>query len=84
MNRFATLIINHDGHNKSLRIIFTKAVILNLGSLNEVRTRVLALRGLRPGPLVDEATEFIYDAGNIPRKNFLRKLLQIFAGDKLS
>ena len=69
---------------KASALSLRKLLFSDSGSLNEVRTRVLALRGLRPGPLVDEATEFIYDAGNIPRKNFLRKLLQIFTGDKLS
>ena len=47
-------IINHHGHKKSLRIILRKLFVV-CSSLNEVRTRVLALRGLRPGPLVDEA-----------------------------
>ncbi len=57
MNHFlhCLLIINHEKYNKSLRTIYTKAVNLTFGSLNEVRTRVLALRGLRPRPLVDEA-----------------------------
>ena len=45
------------------------------GSLNEVRTRVLALRGLRPRPLVDKATKNIWN--NIT-KNFFCKRERIF------
>ena len=44
---------------KKASALITEAVDFVFGSLNGTRTRVLALRGLRPGPLVDEAINLL-------------------------
>ena len=69
-------IINHDGHKKSLRVK-TEAVDFVSGSLNGTRTRVLALRGLRPRPLVDEAIDLLWE--EYYHEKFFSAILRLFS-----
>ena len=61
---------------KKASVLITEALSLS-NSLNGTRTRVLALRGLRPGPLVDEAINLL--RGEYYHENFFSAILLLFS-----
>ena len=64
---------------KKASVLITEALSLS-DSLNGTRTRVLALRGLRPRPLVDEAMFFV--AKKYYHEKFFSAILIIIVNPK--
>ena len=61
-------------------VLFLRKLLFSVyGSLNEVRTRVLALRGLRPRPLVDEAT-YSFTTREIYHEKIFSATFTVFEG----